>query len=133
MPGSVARVSADDQARPARRFSVALLGGLRAGGRLRLGDRLVRIAVIGGVNLDLSEAEFEAPRLTIVKVSLIGGMKLRVPAGARVEVHGIAIGGRTVESGAPAGAGASGAADGPTIVVHAYGIIGGVRVRRGPA
>jgi hypothetical protein len=111
---------------PPRRTSVALIGGFRAAGRLRLGDRLVRI---GGIDLDLTEAEFEAPRLTIVKVALIGGMKLRVPAGARVEVHGFAIGGRTVESGDGPGAGAAPA--GPTIVVHAYGVLGGVKVRRG--
>jgi hypothetical protein len=32
-----------------RRSSVALLGGLRLQGKPRLGDRLVRIAVIGGL------------------------------------------------------------------------------------
>jgi hypothetical protein len=115
---------------PLRRTSVALIGGFRAAGRLRLGDRLVRIAAIGGVDLDLADAEFEAPRLTIVKVSLIGGLKLRVPAGARVEVHGFALGGRTVESGgADPGPGTAPSAA-PTIVVHAYGLIGGIKVRR---
>jgi hypothetical protein len=119
-----------EPSRPLRRTSVALIGGFRAGGRLRLGDRLVRIAAIGGMDLDLTEAEFEAPRVTIVKVALIGGMKLRVPPGARVEVHGFALGGRTVESG-PAGRGPGEPGDeAPTIVVHSWAFIGGTKVRR---
>lgn len=108
-----------------RRFSVALLGGLRLDGPLRLGDRLVRLSLIGGVDLDLTEAELTAPRLTIVKVSLIGGAEIRVPGDARVEVHGLAIGGRRIEP-------AVGATSGPEIVVHAWGIIGGVKILRGP-
>jgi hypothetical protein len=116
---------------PLRRITVALIGGFRAAGPLRLGDRLVRIAAIGGIDLDLTDAAFEAPRLTIVKVSLIGGMKLRVPAGARVEVHGLALGGRTIESGGDAPDAGTTLPDAPTIVVHSYGIIGGTKVRRG--
>jgi hypothetical protein len=104
---------------------VALLGGYRASGRLRVGERIVRVAAVGGMNLDLTAAEFSAPRLTIVKVSLVGGLKLRVPAGARVSVHGFAIGGRAVEEGRGEEGG-----EGPEIVVHSWGIIGGTKIRR---
>jgi hypothetical protein len=128
--GRFPAVSAAPPTQPLRRTGVALIGGFRTGGRVRVGDRMVRVSAIGGMDLDLTEATFEAPRLTVVKVSLIGGLKLRVPAGARVEVHGFAIGGRTVESG-PAGRGPGEAdAQAPTIVVHAWGVIGGVKVRR---
>jgi hypothetical protein len=109
--------------RPLRRTSVALMGGLRAAGQLRLEDRVVRVTTLGGMDLDLSEAEFTAPRLTIVKVSLLGGIELTVPADARVEVHGLSIGGRKVE---PPGPGPGG----PEIVVRNYGLLGGVKVRR---
>jgi hypothetical protein len=108
------------------RTGVALLGGYRASGRLRLRDRLTRVTLIGGVDLDLTDAEFERNRLTIVKVSVLGGVDLRVPADARVEVHGLSIGGRDL----PAGPVASG---GPEIVIHAYGLLGGVKVVRGAA
>ena len=60
-----------------RRFSIALLGGLQLEGKPRLGDRLTRIALLGGMDLDLAGAEFVGGKLTIVKVSLIGGHKLR--------------------------------------------------------
>ena len=68
-----------DDTKRLRRFSVALLGGLRIEGKPRLGDRLVRIAVIGGMDLDLAGAEFVGGRLTIVKVSLIGGLSYASP------------------------------------------------------
>jgi hypothetical protein len=90
-----------DDAKPLRRFGIALLGGFRAAGPLRIGDRLVRVSLIGGVDLDLTEAEFTAPRFTIVKVSLIGGVDVRLPA--------------------------SGAAE---IVVQSYGLLGGVKIHR---
>jgi hypothetical protein len=117
----------NDDGSPAEtpRFGIALLGGYRAGGRLRVGDRLTRVSLLGGVDLDLTDAEFTAGRFTLVKVSLLGGVDLRVPADARVEAHGLSIGGRDL----PAGPVAPG---GPDIIVHAYGILGGVKVRRAP-
>jgi hypothetical protein len=108
-----------------RRFSIALLGGLRLQGKPRLGDRLTRIAVIGGMDLDLAGAEFVGNKLTIVKVSLIGGLKLRVPADASITLHGFAIGGRSVERGP-----GDDAPTGPQISVWSFGILGGTKVRR---
>jgi hypothetical protein len=118
---------------PPRRFSVALLGGLRVGGRPRLGDRLVRLAVIGGMDLDLTGAELTAGRLTIVKVSLIGGIDVRVPTDARVDVHSFAIGGSHVEDGRSRDGTGEGAAAGPTISIWSFGLLGGTKVRRRPA
>lgn len=108
---------------PLRRTSVALMGGLRASGRVRVEDRVVRVTTLGGMDLDLGEAEFTAPRVTIVKVSLLGGVELTVPADARVTVRSVSIGGVEVEPGA-------GEARGTEIVVHNYGLLGGVRVTR---
>lgn len=112
----------------ARPFSIALIGGLRLGGRLKMDESLTRISAIGGVDLDLGEAEF-APsgKLRIVKIALIGGLELKVPPGARVEVRSLAIGGRDVEAGAGDGPGP------PTIQVWAFAILGGVKVRRSGA
>jgi hypothetical protein len=108
---------------PLRRTSVALMGGLRASGRVRVEDRTVRVTTLGGMDLDLSEAEFTAPRVTIVNVSLIGGVELTVPVDARVTVRSLSIGGRNVEAAPPG-------ASGPEIVVHNYGLLGGVKVTR---
>jgi hypothetical protein len=118
----------DDGAAPTQvpRLGLALLGGYRASGRLRLSDRLTRVSLLGGVDLDLTDAEFTANHFTLVKVSLLGGVDLRVPAGARVEVHGFSIGGRDVVGG-------TGAPGAPEIVIHSWGILGGVKVRSAPA
>jgi hypothetical protein len=108
-----------------RSFSISLLGGLRLGGKVRMDEGLTRIAVIGGLDADLGEAEF-APSgtLRIVKVSLIGGCSVTVPEGARVIVRSFAIGGRSIEAGAGDGSGP------PTITIWSFALIGGVKVRR---
>jgi hypothetical protein len=108
---------------PLRRTSVALMGGLRASGRVRVEDRVVRVTTLGGMDLDLGDAEFTAARVTIVNVSLIGGVELTVPADARVTVRSVSLGGRDVE---PPPANAAGT----EIVVHNYGLLGGVKVTR---
>jgi hypothetical protein len=109
----------------ARPFSIALIGGLRIGGKVRMDDRLTRISVIGGADIDLGEAEF-APsgELRIVLVSVIGGAKVTVPEGSRVVARSFALGGSSIEAGAGDGPGP------PKITVHAFAIIGGLKVRR---
>jgi hypothetical protein len=101
---------------------IALLGGLRLAGRLRLPRRLAHIALLGGMDLDFSEAELT--EVDIVKVSLIGGVSLVVPADVRVEVRGFSlVGGKDIERRTES-------ADSARVIrVRAFGLIGGVRVR----
>jgi hypothetical protein len=105
-------------------WHLALLGGLAREGRWNTRRRTVSVAVVGGADLDLTEAVIPEEGTTLVKVSLVGGVKLTVPAGTDVRVQGFSlIGRRRVEEGEVA----PGA---PVVNVHAYGIIGGVKVRR---
>jgi Cell wall-active antibiotics response 4TMS YvqF len=107
-----------------RSTTIALLGGIRLAGRLRLPRRLVRITLVGGMDLDLSQAELTGAQLDIVKVSLVGGVDLVVPADVRVEVRGfVLIGGKDIERRPEASPGA------PIVRVRAFGLVGGVRVR----
>jgi hypothetical protein len=107
-----------------RSTTIAVLGGLRLAGRLRLPRRLLHISLLGGMDLDLSQAELTGPRLDIVKVSLLGGVDLVVPAGVRVEVGGfVLLGGKDIERRPESSPGA------PVVRVRAFGLIGGVRVR----
>ncbi len=108
-----------------RSFSLALLGGLHLSGRLRLPERIVRVSATGGADLDLTEAEFADEALTIVKLSLIGGVELRVPRGALVTVRSLAIGRRSVEEGE-----GESISPAPRIRVYSFGILGGVKVKR---
>jgi Cell wall-active antibiotics response 4TMS YvqF len=109
---------------PARSSSFALFGGLRRDGRFATGSRLTHAAVIGGISLDLREADLPADGVTITKVSAVGGVSLVVPRGVQVQVGGFTLfGGKNVRLDAPA------AADAPTVRVRAFGLVGGVRVR----
>jgi hypothetical protein len=115
----------DPKPRPA--WMVSIIGGLVRKGRWRVPARMISVSLIGGVDMDMREAQLTAPTVELVKVSVIGGVSLTVPRGVRVRVEGFtAIGGRDIkvdESAVHAGA--------PTVVVRAYCLIGGVAVKNG--
>jgi hypothetical protein len=107
-----------------RSTTIALLGGIRLAGRLRLPGRLMHVALLGGMDLDFSDAEFTSAQVEIVKVSLLGGVRLVVPANVRVEVGGFALfGGKDIERRPESSASTQ------IVRVRAFGLIGGVRVR----
>src|ERR1700753_3724136 len=74
-----------------RSTTITPLGGVRLTGRLRLPRRLVHIALLGGMDFDFSQAELTSAQVDIVKVSLLGGVSLVVPADVRVEVGGLVL------------------------------------------
>jgi predicted membrane protein len=76
------------------------------------------------MDLDLSSAEFAGVQTDIIKVSLIGGVRLVVPADVRVEVRGVVlIGGKDIERRPESAASAQ------VVRLRAVGLIGGIRVR----
>lgn len=109
-----------------RRRHLALLGGFRYRGESPAPEKLLCIAVVGGADLDFTREPLRS-LTTITKVSLVGGVKLRVPADATVEVTGFNVVGRrgpfppVVPAERP----------GPVIRLRSYGIWGGVSVQRG--
>ncbi|MEW9552196.1 hypothetical protein [Nonomuraea sp. NPDC050783] len=103
-------------------WHLSLIGGLKRRYD-RVPARTVVVTPVGGLNADLSGAGL-APETTLTKVSLAGGVTLRVPAGADVRVTGFHLfGGRHVQPGKPA-------EDAPVVHVRAYGLFGGVAVTR---
>lgn len=108
-------------------WHISLLGGLKRVGHWRMSRQITSVTLIGGMKLDLREAEFAAPEITLTKVSLIGGVRLTIPSGVRVEVTNFSLlGGRRVDADERLSPNA------PTLHVRAFGIIGGVRVQRTP-
>ena len=71
-----------DGARSRRSWYVTPIGGMVRRGRWSVERRLVFIAVIGGMNLDLREAQLTAPEVVVTAVSVIGGLNLIVPPGS---------------------------------------------------
>ncbi len=106
------------------RWNISPIGGIRYRGRWRVPRHTVAIAILGGVDADLGEAELAAPEVMITKVSVIGGVSVRVPPGMRVEVSNFSIlGGRSSNLGGPL------APNAPVLRIRSFSIIGGVSVR----
>jgi hypothetical protein len=107
-------------------WHISPIGGLSVSGPWRMGRHVVVISLIGGADLDLSQAELAARDVTLTKVSIIGGVHARIPNGIRVDASGLSLlGGTSVEGAPDPGPGA------PTIHIRAFSIIGGIRIRRG--
>jgi hypothetical protein len=109
-------------------WHVSPIGGLRVSGPWRMARHEIVVSLVGGAQLDLSQAELAAPEVTLTKVSLVGGVRIGVPTGIRVEVSGFSlVGGTRVERGPEPGPGA------PTVHVRAFSLVGGTRIwRSGP-
>jgi hypothetical protein len=105
-------------------WSISPIGGIRHRGHWRVPRHTVAICVLGGVDVDLGEAELAAPEVMITKVSIIGGVSVRVPPGMRVEASNFAIlGGRNINVGGPLAPNAT------VLRIRSFSIIGGVNVR----
>jgi Domain of unknown function (DUF1707) len=59
------------------RWNISPIGGIRHRGRWRVPRHTVAIGVLGGVDVDLGEADLAAPEVMITKVSIIGGVNVR--------------------------------------------------------
>lgn len=101
---------------------VRLIGGHRLAGAA-FHERTVTASLIGGADIDLTDVDIpDGAELQITKLSLIGGVSLEVPHNVRVYVRGLRLGG--VRDDGPSEPG------GPTVRVDAWGLIGGVSIRR---
>ena len=82
---------------------------------------------MAGGEIDLREARFAEPVVTIHVVAIMAGIEITVPEDVTVRVTGIGIMG-----GFDHGASGTGASGGPTIVINGLDLLGGVEVRRRP-
>ena len=106
-------------------WHVSPVGGLRVSGPWRMERHVIVASIVGGARIDLSEAQLAAPEVTLTKVSLVGGTRITVPPGIRVEASGFSlVGGTRVEGGPEPGPGA------PTVYIRAFSLVGGVRIQR---
>jgi hypothetical protein len=122
---SSAATLAPDTPRKERRWVVAIMGGEQRKGRWRPSKRTNAIAVMGGVDIDLREAEL-ADGAEILAIPVMGAVTVTVPDGVSVEMSGFALMG-----------GNSGPEDkvlplpnSPVVRVRAFSLMGGVVVER---
>jgi hypothetical protein len=98
-------------------MDVSILGGRRislpSGWR-----RQTSVSLLGGSRIDAGATPGEDAKLTIV--TILGGIHMKVPKGAKVSVGGFSLlGGRKVET-TPG--------EGPEISVRAFSFLGGIHI-----
>jgi hypothetical protein len=110
---------------PRAKLSVAILSGARRAGRWVVPRKYVSVAVMGGVELDLREAQFSEPVVTLHAYAVMGGIQITVPEDVDVDVSGLALmGGFDHNASGPGVPGA------PQVRVLGFALMGGVEVRR---
>jgi hypothetical protein len=113
--------------KPSRRTTIVVMGGSDTRGAWVVPKRYTALAWMGGIALDLREAQFEADEVTVFAACWMGGIDIIVPEGLNVVVNGIGFMGGY--SGTP-----SGEIDpsSPTVHVKGFAFMGGVSVKRKP-
>ena len=112
---------------PRSTFSIAIMSGAQRMGRWVVPRTYVGVAVMGGVELDLRDAQFSEPEVTIHAYTLMGGIDITVPEDIDVDVSGIAcMGGFDHNASGPGVPGA------PRVRVVGCAVMGGVEVKRKP-
>jgi len=107
------------------RWLIGVLGGSELKGRWRLGSRLRIIALLGGAQLDLGQAEPEAAESLITAVAILGGVEIIAPPGVPVELTGVSLlGGKSDER--PPGPPLPGC---PLVRVRTFCLFGGVKAK----
>jgi len=114
--------------REGTRWIVAVMSGAKRKGRWRPGEKSVVLSVMGGVKLDLREAQITGSELHITAISIMAGVRIVVPEGIEVDVSGLSImGGKKVKvADVPPLPGT------PVIRVRVASLMGGVEIESRP-
>lgn len=111
-----------------RRWSVAIMSGCTRRGRWAVGDDHAAVAVMGGVDLDLRDAQLQSQKVVVRAFALMGGIDIVVPDDCVMDVSGLGLMGGFDhhDKAGPPPAGA------PVVVVRGLALMGGVTVVRRP-
>jgi hypothetical protein len=110
---------------PTSHTAIAILGGFSRKGDWVVPKTLNAFMLMGGGEIDMRDAQFSEPKVSIHVVAIMGGCEITVPEDATVHVTGVGILGAFEHS--VAGAGVPG---GPVIHISGVALMGGVEVTR---
>jgi hypothetical protein len=106
---------------------VAILGGFSRRGNWLVPKSFTTFAFMGGIELDMRDANFVEQTVTVHVTAIMGGVEITVPEDAVVRVTGVGIMGAFDDSTSePETVG------GPTITVSGLAFMGGVAIKRRP-
>jgi hypothetical protein len=112
---------------PSSHAAIAILGGFSRKGDWVVPREFTAVAILGGGEIDMREARFAEPVVTIHAVTIMGGIEITVPEDVTVQVTGVGIMGafeHTSMGDGPPGA--------PKIIINGVAVMGGVEVKRKP-
>jgi hypothetical protein len=110
------------------RWMVAIMSGSHRRGRFRAVGSINAVAIMGGDEIDLREAELEGGELTVNVFALMGGANIYVPDTIELEVGGFSLMGGNNEIGSQR----SPRPGAPVVRVRSYNLMGGVTIFRLP-
>jgi hypothetical protein len=110
------------------RWIVAVMSGSRRRGRFRAVGSINSVAIMGGNEIDLREAEIEGGELTVNLIAFMGGAEVYVPDSVELDVGGFSFMGGHEEIGSerPPRPGA------PVIRIRVYNVMAGASIYRLP-
>jgi hypothetical protein len=108
---------------PATGHAVAVFGGVERKGRWTVPTEMQLTTVMGGADLDLTDAEFASREVTITVFALFGGAQITVPPDVQV-IHDVValFGGVDNKATAPTPPGA------PVLRVKGFAMFGGIGI-----
>ena len=108
--------------------SLAIMGGSTRRGVWQIGSTHTAVAVMGGIELDLTQVVFTARETEIRVYAVWGGVDIRVDAHTKVIVDGVGIMGGFAQSSDRVDAELDDAS--PVLRVTGFALMGGVNVQR---
>ena len=110
---------------PTSAAAIAMMSGATRKGAWVIPGQFSAVALMGGVDLDLTEALFAEPEVTITAVAIMGGVDIVVPDDITVIVSGIGFMGAFEDN-----AQVQGTPGGPVVRINGLALMGGVDVHR---
>jgi len=108
---------------PTSTLAVGILSGATRGGPWVAPPQFTAVAIMGGVDIDLTQARFAEREITITAVALMGGIDIVVPDDVTVSVSGVGLMGAFEDN-----AHQQGVPGGPVVRVNGIALMGGVDV-----
>ena len=110
---------------PTSSLAVGIMSGATRGGAWVVPSQFTALALMGGIDLDLTKARLAEREVTITAVAIMGGIDIVVPDNLTVIVNGIGFMGAFEDT-----ARVQGLPGGPVVRINGLAFMGGVEVKR---
>ncbi|HEY7811824.1 MAG TPA: DUF1707 domain-containing protein [Nakamurella sp.] len=108
---------------PTSSVAIGIMSGATRAGNWVVPAQFSAVAIMGGVDIDLTKARFAERQVTITALAVMGGIDIVVPADVTVAVNGVGFMGSFEDN-----ARTQGTAQGPVVKINGLALMGGVDV-----